>query len=90
MTSSRLTMNKGRAAVYCRLSHPDEVEVGGVSQSVTTQAANGRRHAELLGYTVGDDDIYWDDGISGLKDSRPGFRKLMLNVFSPEGALASL
>ena len=84
MTSYRPTVNKGGAAVYCRLSHPDEVEVGGVSQSVTTQAANGRRHAEFLGYTVGDDDIYWDDGISGLKDSRPGFRKLMLNVFSPE------
>ena len=72
--------SKGRAAVYCRRSHSDV----GVSLSVTTQAINGRRHGELLGYTVSDADIHTDDGISGMTEDRPAFRALMLKLLSPE------
>ena len=80
MTINGLSMNKGTAAVYGRRSNWDE----GVSFSVTTQGANGRRHGELLGYTVGDDDIYLDDGISGMTEDRPAFRAMMMKALSPE------
>ena len=75
-----LAPNRGRAAVYCRKSHWDE----GVSLSVTTQATNGRRGGEVVGFTVGDMDIFTDDGISGMTDDRPGLRSMLLKVFSPE------
>ena len=80
MTINTLVMNKGRACIYCRKSTWDN----GPSFSCETQAANCRRHAELLGYTVDDDDIYIDDGISGMTDNRPGFRRMMLKALSPE------
>ncbi len=74
------TPNRGRAAVYARRSHWDD----GVSLSVITQAANGRRQAELMGFTVGDEDVFLDDGVSGMTDDRPGFKGLLLKIFSPE------
>ena len=80
MNMYRHITNRGRAAVYARRSHWDE----GVSLSVTTQAANCRRQAELMGFTVGDEDVFLDDGISGMTDDRPGFRAIMLTLFSPE------
>ena len=80
MNMYRHITNRGRAAVYARRSHWD----AGVSLSVTTQAANCRRQAELMGFTVGDEDVFLDDGISGMTDDRPGFRAIMLTLFSPE------
>ncbi len=86
MTINTLVMNKGRACIYCRKSTWDN----GLSFSCETQAANCRRHAELLGYTVDDDDIYIDDGISGMTDDRPGFRRMMLKTLSPEKPYAAI
>lgn len=80
MTTHIAPKSRGRAAVYCRRSHWDE----GVSHSVTTQGESGRRHGELLGFTVEDEDIYVDDGISGMTNERPSFRELMLKLFHPE------
>ena len=74
------TGKKGRAAVYARRSHWDT----GMSLSVQTQIVNARRQAELMGYTMGDEDIFSDDGISGMTEDRPGFRAMTLKLFSPE------
>ena len=74
------TGKKGRAVVYARRSHWDT----GMSLSVQTQIVNARRQAELMGYTVGDEDIFSDDGISGMTEDRPGFRAMTLKLFSPE------
>ena len=74
------TGKKGRAVVYARRSHWDE----GVSLSVQAQVANARRQGELIGFTIYDEDIFIDDGISGMTDDRPGYQSLMLKLFSPE------
>ena len=71
---------KGRAAVYGRAS-TDNQDTG---LSTATQAEHGRRLGELLGFIVEDDDIYLDEGISGMTDDRSACRKVMLKVFSPE------
>lgn len=80
MTMYRPPETRGRAAVYGRRSHWEE----GTSLSVTVQGTTGRRLAESLGYTVGDSDIYLDDGISGMTDDRAAFRAMMLKVFSED------
>ena len=72
--------NRGRAAVYGRRSHWDD----GISLSVITQAANGRRQAEAMGFTVDDEDVFLDDGVSGMTDDRAGFKAMLLKLFSPE------
>ena len=33
---------------------------------------------------MGDDDIYLDDGISGMTEDRPAFRAMMMKALSPE------
>ena len=71
---------KGRAAVYGRAS-TDNQDTG---LSTATQAEHGRRLGELLGFIVEDDDIYLDEGISGMTDDRSACRQVMLKVFSPE------
>ena len=77
----RPAVNRGRAAVYGRTS-TDNQDVG---LSTGTQGEHGRRQGELLGFTVGDDDIFLEEsGISGMEDDRPKLRALMLKIFSPE------
>ncbi len=81
MNTYRPATNKGRAAVYGRVS-TDNQDVG---LSTATQANQVRRHLELLGYTVHEnDDIYLDGGISGMSNDRPAFKALMFKLFSPE------
>ena len=80
MNTYRPGSKRGRAAVYGRVS-TDNQDVG---LSTSTQADHGRRHGELLGFTIDDDDIYLDGGISGMSDDRPAFREMMLKVFSPD------
>ena len=78
--------SRGKAAVYARASI-DNQDVG---LSTATQVEHGRRHAELLGFTVDDEDIYIDGGISGMTDEMPAFRNMMMKVFSPEGPYAAV
>ena len=72
--------NKGAAAIYCRVS-TDKQDVG---LSFATQSEHCRRHGEILGFTLKDEDIFDDGGITGMTDERPGFRRLMLRALSPE------
>ncbi|HXH81720.1 MAG TPA: recombinase family protein, partial [Candidatus Tectomicrobia bacterium] len=69
------------AAIYARKSTeqntPDE------EKSVTRQIAHARAYATRKGWTVVDDHVYADDGISGAEFlKRPGFLRLM-NALKP-------
>jgi site-specific DNA recombinase len=70
------------AAVYARKS----TEQNGIpddQKSVTRQIEHARRYAEHKGWTVADEQVYVDDGISGAEfANRPGFLRLM-NALKP-------
>ena len=72
--------SRGRAAIYARVS-TDNQDTG---LSTATQVEHSRRHGEMLGFTIGDEDIYTDEGISGMTDDRAGFRAMMLKALSSE------
>ena len=70
------------AGIYAR----KETEQNGVSdeeKSVTRQIEHAKAYAAKKGWTVTDDHIYVDDGISGAEFlKRPGFLRLM-NALKP-------
>lgn len=71
-----------RAAVYVRKS-TEQSGVADEHRSVTRQIANARTFAEARGWTVVDEHVYIDDGISGSEFAkRPGFIRLM-NALTP-------
>jgi DNA invertase Pin-like site-specific DNA recombinase len=77
------------AAVYCRKS----TEQSGVSddqKSVARQLDHARQYAARKGWTVADEYVYVDDGISGAEfANRPGFLRLM-NALKPRPAFQVL
>ena len=71
-----------RAAIYARKS-TEQAGVCDHEKSVTRQIAHARAYAAKKGWTVADDHIYVDDGISGTEFiKRPGFLHLM-NALKP-------
>ncbi len=70
------------AAVYGRKS----TEQNGVAEdqkSVARQVEHARQYAERKGWTIADEHVYADDGISGAEfANRPGFLRLM-NALKP-------
>jgi DNA invertase Pin-like site-specific DNA recombinase len=69
------------ATIYARKS----TEQNGLAESsVSRQVEHARAYAARKGWTVTDEHIYVDDGISGaiLGDGRPGLGRL-LNALSP-------
>src|SRR5436190_18482764 len=70
-------------AIYARKS-TDQLAVADEAKSVTRQIDQARRYAESKGWTVADESIYVDDGISGAEfANRPGFLRLM-NSLKPK------
>src|SRR5437764_635533 len=86
------TLNSGalvRAAIYARKS----TEQNGVAEdqkSVARQVEQARAFAARKGWSVTDDHVYVDDGISGAEfASRPGYMRL-LNALQARGTFNAL
>src|SRR5262245_40522009 len=70
------------AAIYARKS-TEQLGVADEQKSVARQVAHARSYATTKGWTVADEHVYVDDGISGAEfANRPGFLRLM-NALRP-------
>ena len=77
------------AAIYARKSN-DQNGVADLEKSVTRQIEQAKEYASKKDWTVSDDHIYSDDGISGAEFvRRPGFLRLM-NALKPQPAFQVL
>ncbi len=78
-----------RAAIYARKS-TEQVGLGEEEKSVTRQIDHAKLYAAKKGWTVSDEHIFVDDGISGAEFvKRPGFIRLM-NALKPRPAFQFL
>src|SRR5262245_10947795 len=70
-------------AVYARKS-TEQMGLADTEKSVARQVEHARAYATRKGWTVADEHVYVDDGISGavFGDKRPGLARL-LNTLSP-------
>jgi DNA invertase Pin-like site-specific DNA recombinase len=67
-----------RAAIYARKS-TEQQGVADEAKSVARQIEHARAFAEGQGWTVGDDHVQADDGVSGAEfEDRPGLTKVVL------------
>jgi site-specific DNA recombinase len=70
------------AAIYARKS-TEQTGIADEQKSVSRQIEHARHYAERKGWTVVDEHVYVDDGISGAEfANRPGFLRLM-NALKP-------
>ena len=70
------------AAIYARKS-TDQTGVAEDGKSITRQIEHGRTYATRKGWTVAEECVFVDDGISGAEfANRPGFLRLM-NTLKP-------
>ncbi len=77
------------AAIYARKS-TDQNGVADEARSVARQVEHARAYAARQGWTVAEDHVYVDDGISGAEfANRPGFLRLM-NALKPRPAFQVL
>src|SRR5215471_13452730 len=69
------------AAIYARKS-TEQNGLGDEAKSVTRQIEHARAYAERKGWTVAEEHIYTDDGISGalFGASRPGLARLLASL----------
>ena len=69
-----------RAAIYARKSN-EEKEKNPANKSVHLQVEEARRYAEKKGWTVSEEHIYFDDGVSGADfGTRRGFGRLLASL----------
>lgn len=69
------------AAIYARKS-TEQTGMNDEEKSVTRQIEHAKAYASKKGWTVSEEHIYSDDGISGAEfgDRRPGFLRLMATL----------
>ncbi len=78
-----------RAAIYARKSN-EQTGVTDDQKSVTRQVEHARAYATKKGWTVANEHVYADDGISGAEFvKRPGFLRLM-NALKPRAPFGVL
>src|SRR5688572_28893328 len=78
-----------RAAIYARKS-TEQVGIGEEEKSVTRQIEHAKLYAAKKGWTVSDEHIFIDDGVSGAEFvKRPGCIRLM-NALKPRPAFQFL
>ena len=66
-----------KTAIYARKS-TDQSGVSDEQRSVVRQIEHARAYATSRGWTVSDDHIYVDDGLSGAEfERRPAFLRMM-------------
>lgn len=71
------------AAIYARKS-TEQIGMTDEGKSVTRQIEHAKAYAEQKGWSVADEHVYVDDGISGAEFvKRPGFLRLM-NTLKPK------
>jgi len=68
-------MRERMAAVYCRLSVEDREKERNESESIRNQRALLLEYAKRQGWEIYD--VYTDEDYSGLREDRPGFRRLL-------------
>src|SRR5262245_54472357 len=77
------------AAVYARKS-TEQTGVADEQKSVARQIDHAKAYAERKGWTVADEHVYVDDGISGAEfANQPGFLRLM-NALKPRAPFQAL
>ena len=77
------------AAIYARKS-TDQSGVADHQKSVARQIEHARAYAARQGWTVADEHLFVDDGISGAEfAARPGFVRMM-NVLKPRAPFRAL
>ncbi len=64
-------------AIYARASHPNDNDTVEEARSPTRQIEHARAYAESKGWTVLEEHIYVDDGVSGAEfgEQRPGLAR---------------
>src|SRR4051812_36438925 len=68
------------AAIYARKS-TEQTGVADEARSVSRQIEHARLYAVNKGWTVADELIFVDDGISGAEfERRPGFQRLLVSL----------
>ena len=73
-----------RAAIYARKSTAETNGAGSETRSVARQEQHARKYCDRKGWSVADDHVYVDDGVSGAEfEGRPGFVRLM-NALKPK------
>src|SRR5262245_1334384 len=66
-------------AIYSRKSTDDDRDPA--NKSVTRQVEHARAYAASKGWTVRDEHVYVDDGVSGAEfENRPGFARLISDL----------
>ena len=77
------------AAIYARKS-TDQTGVAADQKSVTRQVDHAKAYARRKGWTVDDQFVFVDDGVSGAEfDARPGYMRL-LNALGPQAPFDAL